>query len=107
MKLIPLNDKVLILPVSPESKSPGGIIIPSTAEGKPTRGTVIALGLKVYEKLGYACGDPLFSIEAQNAVLKIGSEVMFSSYGGIEVDIEGVKHRLLPVEELLGVINHD
>jgi len=29
---------------------------------------------------------------------------MFPAYVGVEVDIEGTKHRLIPVEELLGVI---
>lgn len=95
MKLIPLNDKVLILPTPAESKTPGGIIIPSTAEGKPTRGTVVAIGKKVCQNL--ALSDPW-------SPLVVGAEVMFPTYGGVEVDIDGVKHRLLPAEELLGVI---
>lgn len=102
MKLIPLNDKVLILPAPAESKTPGGIIIPGTAEGKPTRGTVVSLGPTVYEKLGLNKGDPFLSVSA--GLIREGTEVMFPTYGGVEVDIEGVKHRLLPAEELLGVI---
>jgi chaperonin GroES len=92
MKLIPLNDKVLILPAVAESKSPGGIIIPGTAEGKPTRGVVVALGPK-------ANGGPEFA-----AILKVDAEVMFPQHSGVEVDIDGVKHRHLPAEELLGII---
>ena len=102
MKLIPLNDKVLILPAPAESKTPGGITIPGTAEGKPTRGTVVAIGHAANEKLGANKGDPFLS--ATYGFLREGTEVMFPTYGGIEVDIEGVKHRLLPAEELLGVI---
>lgn len=101
MKLIPLNDKVLVLPVAVESKTPGGIIIPGTAEGKPTRGTVVSFGPKVYEKLGLNAADPLNYLYGS---FKKGTEVMFPTYGGVEVDIEGVKHRLIPAEELLGVI---
>ena len=102
MKLIPLNDKVLVLPAPAESKTPGGIIIPGTAEGKPTRGTVVAIGLKVQEKLGIVNADPYLS--KPESSLKEGCEVMFPTYGGVEVDIEGTKHRLIPAEELLGII---
>ena len=101
MKLIPLNDKVLVLPTPAEGKTPGGIIIPGTAEGKPTRGTVVAIGPKVYEKLGLNSGDPVNPVYG---IVKEGTEVMFPTYGGVEVDIEGTKHRLIPAEELLGVI---
>lgn len=101
MKLIPLNDKVLVLPVPAENKTPGGIIIPGTAEGKPTRGTVMSIGPKVYEKLGLNSGDPLNHV---SGIVKEGTEVMFPTYGGVEVDIEGTKHRLIPAEELLGII---
>ena len=94
MKLIPLNDKVLVLPVAAESKTPGGIIIPGTAEGKPTRGRVIAIGANANEKLG----------AEDIPVLVEGVEVMFPTYGGVEVDVDGTKHRLIPAEELLGVI---
>lgn len=102
MKLIPLNDKVLILPTAADTTTPGGIIIPGTAEGKPTRGKVIALGLKVQEKLGVPSGDPFLSQAEDN--VKVGCSVMFPAYSGVEVDIDGVKHRLLPAEEILGVI---
>lgn len=94
MKLIPLNDKVLVLPAAAESKTPGGIIIPGTAEGKPTRGRVIAIGANANEKLG----------AEDIPVLVEGVEVMFPTYGGVEVDVDGIKHRLIPAEELLGVI---
>lgn len=97
MKLIPLNDKVLILPAVAESKSPGGIIIPGTAEGKPTRGVVVAFGARTFVNSDNSLGgdEPAF---------RVGAEVMFPQHSGVEVDIDGVKHRLLPAEELLGII---
>jgi len=118
MKLIPLNDKVLILPAPAESKTPGGIIIPGTAEGKPTRGTVVSIGPKVYEKLGLnqspqydrqelnPSGMSYLKRNPDDGLIREGTEVMFPTYGGVEVDIGGVKHRLIPAEELLGVIEN-
>lgn len=99
MKLQPLNDKVLILPAAAETKTPGGIIIPGNVENKPTRGTVIEVGPKVNPNVG----DPFLTTLA---VLP-GTEVMFPLYGGVEVEIDGVKHRLLSVEEILGVLVPD
>lgn len=43
MKLIPLNDRVIIKPFEEEKKSSGGILLGSAAE-KSTRGKVIAVG---------------------------------------------------------------
>ena len=99
MKLIPLNDKVLVLPDPVETKTPGGIIIPGTAENRPTKGTVIAVGPK-------ANGDPtrVDPLLAPPAPLVTGAKVMFPLYGGVEVEIDDAKHRLIPAEEILGVI---
>ncbi len=44
MKFRPLHDRVLIRPSSEEEKTAGGIIIPDTAQEKPSEGTVLAVG---------------------------------------------------------------
>lgn len=85
MNLRPLSNKVLILPDTLDERSPGGIIIPKTAEGKATTGRIIATGPKAEE------------------FVTTGQTVMFPAYSGIEVEVDNVKHRLLPVEEILGV----
>ena len=44
MTIKPLADRVLVKPAPAEEKTIGGIIIPDTAQEKPSRGTVVAVG---------------------------------------------------------------
>jgi chaperonin GroES len=44
MKIRPLNDRILVLRMEEEHKTPGGIIIPDTAKEKPQEGKVVAAG---------------------------------------------------------------
>lgn len=44
MKLIPLEDRVVVKPQEAESKTAGGIVLPDTAKEKPLTGKVISVG---------------------------------------------------------------
>ena len=63
MKIKPLADRVLILPVEVEQKV-GGIIIPDTAKEKPQRGKVVAVGNGTKD---------------EDMILKVGDEVFYGS----------------------------
>ena len=67
MKIKPLADRVLILPVEVEQKV-GGIIIPDTAKEKPQRGKVVAVGNGTKD---------------EDMILKVGDEVFYGKYAGI------------------------
>ena len=66
MKIKPLADRVLILPIEVEQKV-GGIIIPDTAKEKPQRGKVVAVGNGTKD---------------EDMILKVGDEVFYGKYAG-------------------------
>src|SRR5687767_6615605 len=43
MKIIPLNDQVVIRPLDAEAKTAGGIVLPDAAREKPQQGRVLAV----------------------------------------------------------------
>jgi chaperonin GroES len=94
MKVRPLNDRVVVLRIDEEEKTSGGIIIPDTAKEKPQEGKVIAVGTgKVNDK-----GDRI-PLE-----LKEGDRILFSKYGGNEININGVEHLIMREDDILAIV---
>jgi chaperonin GroES len=94
MKVRPMNDRVLVVRVEEEKKTPGGIIIPDTAKEKPMEGKVVAAGPGKLDEKGNRI--PM--------ELKKGDRVLFSKYGGTEIKIDGVEHLFMRSDDILGVI---
>ena len=94
MKIKPLNDRLLVLRVDEEAKSPGGIIIPDTAKEKPQRGKVVA------------AGPGKMSDDGQRTPMdvKVGDSILFSKYAGTEIKIDGVEHLFMNEDDVLGVL---
>ena len=80
MKLKPLGERVIVKAVEEEETTPSGIVLPDTAKEKPQRGKVLAVGDgKVNEETGKR--TPLD--------VKEGDEVLYSKYGGTEINVDG------------------
>jgi chaperonin GroES len=94
MNVRPLGEKVLIKRVEAEGKTAGGIVLPDTAKEKPKEGKVVALG----------DGKVLKSGERAKFQIKKGDRVLFSSYGGTEVRIDGEDYLLMSEDDILAVI---
>ena len=94
MKIRPLADKVLIKRVEAKSVTTGGIVLPETAKEKPRRGKVIALG----------DGKLLDSGERAEFEVKVGDEVLFSSYGGTEIKVDGEEMMIMEESDILAVL---
>ena len=94
MSVKPLEDRVLIKPSDPETKTDSGIYLPESAKEKPIKGKVIALGP----------GKLLDSGERVKPSVKKGDTVVFGKYAGTEIEIKNVKHMIMRESELLGVI---
>jgi len=90
-KLDPMDGRVVVRQVQDPDKSPGGILIPETAKKIPTRGTVLAVGR----------GRMLETGVRMELALKVGDVVVFPKYAGAEIDIEGVKLKILEDREIL------
>ena len=95
IKLRPLDDRVVILPMEAEEKTEGGIYLPDTAKERPHRGVVQAVGEgKLNEKDGSRTAPSL----------KKGDKVLYGKYSGTEIKIEGDEFKILRESEILAII---
>ncbi len=95
MSVKPLEDRVLIKPSDPETKTDSGIYLPESAKEKPIQGKIVAVGP----------GKLLDSGERVKPSVKKGDTVVFGKYAGTEIEIKNVKHMIMRESELLGVID--
>jgi chaperonin GroES len=92
-RLEPLGDKVIVKPVTEETMSKGGIIIPDTAKEKPQEGEIIAVGPGRVDKAGKKVAMDV----------KVGDRVIFGKYTGSEIKIEGEKYLIMPESDILAI----
>jgi chaperonin GroES len=94
MKIRPLSDKVLVERVEAEAKTAGGIVLPDTAKEKPQKGKIIAVGE----------GKRLEDGTRQPVQVKKGDLVLFTSYAGTEIKIEGKEYLIMDESDIMAVI---
>ncbi len=94
MKFRPLHDRVLVRRAEAETKTAGGIIIPGTAEEKPSEGEVVATGN------GYVNDNG--DIRALD--VKTGDKIIFSKWAGTEVTIDGEELMVMKESDIIGII---
>ncbi len=94
MAVKPLEDRVLIKPDNPETKTDSGIYLPESAKEKPIQGRIVAVGP----------GKMLDNGERVRPSVKKGDTVVFGKYAGSEIEIKNVKHMIMRESELLGII---
>ena len=93
-KLRPLGDKILIKRVEAETKTKSGIVLPDSAKEKPKRGKIIAVG----------DGKRLESGERAPFNVKKGDEVIFTSYAGTEIKVDGDELMIMSEDDILAVV---
>ncbi|MCP4320037.1 MAG: co-chaperone GroES [Hyphomicrobiales bacterium] len=96
MKFRPLHDRVVVRRVDSEEKSAGGIIIPDTAQEKPSEGEVVAVGPGARDKDG-----KLVPLD-----VKAGDRVLFGKWSGTEVKLNGEDLLIMEESDVMGVIEH-
>jgi len=89
MNLKPLDDRVVVEPLSAEEKTAGGIVLPDAAKEKPQRGIVIAAGPGKKD-------EPM--------TVKTGNVVMYGQYSGTEIKIDGKSFLIMKEADIYGVI---
>jgi chaperonin GroES len=94
MKFRPLHDRVVVARIDPEAKSAGGIIIPDTAQEKPSQGEIISVGPGGRDE-----GGKLIPID-----LKKGDHVLFGKWSGTEVKLDGVDYLIMKESDIMGVL---
>ncbi|NBO93952.1 MAG: co-chaperone GroES [Planctomycetia bacterium] len=94
MKVVPLNDKVLIKRLEAVDKTAGGIILPDSAKEKPKQGKILAIG----------DGRRLENGSRAPFQVKVGDTVLFTSYAGTEVKIDGEELMLMTEDDILAIV---
>ena len=96
MKIRPLADKVLIQRVEAESVTAGGIVLPDTAKEKPQRGKVVNIG----------DGKLLDDGSRNKFQVKKGDSVLFTSYAGTDVSIDGKDYMIMSESDIMAIIKN-
>jgi len=94
VKLKPLGDKVVVKRLEAETTTKGGIVLPDTAKEKPKRGKIVAVGP----------GKTLDSGEVAKPTVKKGDEVIFSSFAGTEIEVDGREMLIMSTDDVLAVL---
>ena len=89
IKIQPLADRVLVEPAAAETKTASGIIIPDTAQEKPQKGKIIAVGPGTKE-------NPI--------TLKVGNKILYGKYSGTELKHEGSDYLIMIESDILAII---
>ncbi len=95
MKVVPLNDKIVVKRLEAEEKTAGGIVLPDSAKEKPRKGKVLSLGQ----------GKQLDNGKRSPFQVKEGDTVLFTSYAGTEVNIDGKEHLIMTEDDILAVLD--
>lgn len=93
-KIRPLYDKVLVERIEAETKTAGGIIIPDSAQEKPTEGIIIAVGKGTRDDSG-----KLVPLD-----VKVGDKVLFEKWGATEVKVANKELLILQESKILAVV---
>lgn len=94
IKLRPLDDRVVVEPLAAEEVTAGGIVLPDSAQEKPQRGTVVAIGP----------GKLLDSGERGALSVAVGDEVIYGKYAGSDFEVEGNEVKILRESDILAKV---
>lgn len=94
MTLKPLHDRIVVEAAAKEEVSSGGIILPDSAQEKPLKGTVIAVGP----------GKRLDSGQIATMDVSVGDTILYGKYAGTEVTVDGKDYLIVRSEDVLAVL---
>ncbi|MFH1400027.1 MAG: co-chaperone GroES [Nanoarchaeota archaeon] len=86
MQIVPLKDRILVKRTEVQDKTKGGIFIPDAAKEKTHEGTVLAAG------------------EGEYMPLKKGDRVLYESFAGTEVKMDGQTFLIMNIKDVLAKI---
>jgi chaperonin GroES len=96
MKIVPIDERVLIKPVKEEERKVGGIIIPDTAKERPQMGEVVAVGddIEVKDR----------AQKKLSQLVKVGDHIVYARYGGTEFKMDNEEYLLVNRSDILAVV---
>jgi chaperonin GroES len=90
----PLDDRVVVQPEEAEATTAGGIVLPDSAQQKPQRGTIVAVGP----------GRLLDSGNRGELSVTVGDKVIYGKYGGSEIEVDGQEMKILREGDILAKV---
>ncbi len=94
MKIVPLGANVVVKRLASNEVTAGGIVLPDMAKKKPRQGRVLSIGDGRLLPNGRRC---------QHQVSE-GDRVLFDSYAGTEVTVNGEELLIMSEDEILAVL---
>tara|TARA_B100000315_G_scaffold138885_1_gene127912 strand:+ start:442 stop:729 length:288 start_codon:yes stop_codon:yes gene_type:complete len=94
MRLKPIGDRIIVEVLDAETKSAGGIILPDTAQEKPTEGKVIAVG----------SGKTLSNGKMVKPDVKSGDKILFGRYSGNEIKVDNKEYLIINQDDVLALL---
>ena len=94
MKFRPLHDRVVVRRVNAEEKTAGGIILPDSAQEKPSEGEIVAVGSGARNEAG----------KIVELDVKKGDIVLFGKWSGTEVQVNGEELLIMKESDIMGII---
>ncbi|MFQ5731851.1 MAG: co-chaperone GroES [Planctomycetaceae bacterium] len=95
MKIVPLGDKVVVKRLDAEETTAGGIVLPDTARERPAEGRVLSVGN----------GRTLADGTLADLQVNEGDRVLFTSYAGVDVTVDGKELLILGESDILAVFS--
>jgi chaperonin GroES len=95
MKVVPLGMNVVVKRLEPEAKTAGGIVLPEAAQDKPREGRVLSIG----------DGRRLSDGSRAPHQVREGDRIVFSSFAGVEVEVNGESMLIMSEDEILAVVS--
>ena len=94
VKIRPLGDRVLVKPLSRETVTRSGIVLPDTAKEKPQEGEILAVGP----------GKVLDNGKRTPMEVQVGQRVLFAKYAGSEVKVNEQEYLILRESDIMGIV---
>lgn len=95
MRIEPLGEKIVVKRTDAEEVTSGGIVLPDSAQEKPAEGKVLSVGE----------GRMLPNGSRAKPQIGEGDRVLFSSYAGTEIDVDGQDLLIMSESDILAVVN--
>jgi chaperonin GroES len=95
VKIRPLGDRVVVKPLSSETVTKSGIVLPDTAKEKPQEGEILAVGP----------GKVLDNGKRTTLEVSVGQKVLFAKYAGTEVKLDGEEYLIMRESDIMGIVD--
>lgn len=95
VNLQPLGDRIVVQRQESEERTEGGIYLPDSAKDKPTRGTIVSVG----------DGKLLDDGSRGEMQVKVGDQVLFTSYAGENIEVGDAEYVLMSEAEVLAILD--